>query len=148
VGEPRFDGLVSHDCHDLAFDTAGALNTAADTAIPGMAVRGRKLAEELMKSLPEREAPPQPAMAKKVGADWVHGYTDKQFEGFVDHRGLAPNVAEADQAKLKTASPKKKAALERELTFPDPEGFMRDLATRDPATLSPAEHLTLTAVCS
>ena len=132
-GQPKLDGFVSAACPDLAFDSAMALSTAADGAIPGMAVRGRKLAEHLAFQLPERPLPPQAEAPANLGADWATGYSQEDFEGFVRYRGLAPQWVESQGGPVDSP----------EFAFPDPERFLRQLASRDPKSLSVAETITL-----
>jgi 2-polyprenyl-6-methoxyphenol hydroxylase-like FAD-dependent oxidoreductase len=60
-GQPVFDQnqpLLSAADPDLALSGAAFLATAADSALPGMAIRGRLLAEALVKDLPAREPSP------------------------------------------------------------------------------------------
>jgi hypothetical protein len=132
-GVPLISGLVSSACPDLAFNSASVLSTAADSAIPGMAVRGRQLAELFAAQLPQRELPPQAVPPENPGADWANGYSDKVFKGFVHNRGLAPNWVESQGKNHDTP----------EFHFPDPERFLRELDSRDPKTLSVAEHIVL-----
>jgi len=121
----------------LTVNSSSWLRTAADSAIPGMAVRGRQVAEELLERLPRRPLPAQAEPPENPGADWAHGYSREDFLGFVRHRGLAPNwVAELPQ-------PPYDLRTQAQLDFPDPERFLRGLAERPPEQLTPAEKLTL-----
>lgn len=133
AGQPSLDGLASSACSDLVFNSAALLGTAADSAIPGLAVRGRQVAEHLQLDLPTRPLPPQALPPENVGADWAHGYSQKDFEGFVRYRGLAPNWVESQGGPQDTP----------QFHFPDPERFLRGLDERDPSSLTPAEKITL-----
>lgn len=133
AGQPKLDGLTSSACNDLAFNSTMLLGTAADSAIPGMAVRGRHLAEHFTSELPVRPLPPQAVPPEKPGADWANGYTKADFEGFVRYRGLAPNWVEAQGGPQDTP----------QFHFPDPERFLRELDERKPSELTPAERITL-----
>ncbi len=132
-GVPLVKGLVSSACADLAFNSASVVSAAADSAIPGMAVRGRQLAEHFASELPSRELPPQAVPPDNPGADWANGYSDKVFRGFVHSRGLAPNWVESQGKHRDTP----------EFHFPDPERFLRALDSRDPKSLSVAERIVL-----
>jgi hypothetical protein len=118
---------------DLYFNTAGTLQSAAESAIPGMAVKGRHVAEALVKDLPARPLPPQAERPERLGADWANGYSRESFEGFVRYRGLAPNWVESQGGPQDAP----------EFHFPDPERFLRQLAQRPPEQLSPSEKITL-----
>ncbi len=133
AGQPELDGLTSAACPDLAFNSSMLLGTAADSAIPGMAVRGRQLAEHFSSELPARPLPPQALPPEKPGADWANGYTKADFEGFVRYRGLAPNWVESQGGPQDTP----------QFHFPDPERFLRELDERNPSELTPAEKITL-----
>ncbi len=117
----------------VSYNSSAVLRTAADSAIPGMAVRGRKLAEELAQRLPVRERPPQAERPENPGADWAHGYSEEDFQGFVTYRGLAPAWVESQGGPQETP----------QFDFPDPDRFLRELAEREPASLTPAEKVTL-----
>lgn len=136
-GKPLVQGLTSKANSNVAFNTAGAPSTAADTSIPGMAVRGRHLAKHLLGDLPKRPLPAQAVPPERPGADWANGYSREDFLGFVRHRGLAPNWAEENQG------PEKSREVQAQFDFPDPERFLRGLAERPPAQLSPVERVTL-----
>ncbi|MBX3167558.1 MAG: FAD-binding oxidoreductase [Candidatus Eremiobacteraeota bacterium] len=132
-GQPKVKGFGSAVCRDLVFNSSMLVSAAADSAIPGMAVRGRHVAESLVADLPERPLPPQAEPSQNPGADWAHGYSREDFEGFVRYRGLAPNWVESQGGPQDTPS----------FHFPDPERFLRELDERDPASLRPAEKIAL-----
>lgn len=132
-GQPVVQGLASAACPDLVYSGSMFLNAAADSAIPGLAVRGRHVAEYLSAGLPERPLPPQAQAPQNPGADWAHGYSQKDFEGFVRYRGLAPNWVESQGGPQDTPA----------FHFPDPERFLRELDERESSSLSAAERITL-----
>lgn len=132
-GQPRLNGFGSAVCPDLVFSSSMLLSSAADSAIPGMAVRGRHVAESLAASLPQRPLPAQAQAPENPGADWAHGYSREDFEGFVRYRGLAPNWVESQGGPQDTPM----------FHFPDPERFLRELDQRDRETLTPAEKIVL-----
>jgi hypothetical protein len=131
--QPQLLGTASAACADLHFNGAGVLQTAADSAIPGMAVKGRHIAEKLAEQLPARSLPPQASVASNPGADWANGYSHETFLGFVQFRGLAPNWVESQ------GGPQDRP----DFHFPDPERFLRELASRPREELRPSERLTL-----
>jgi FAD dependent oxidoreductase len=51
------DGLTSILSSQVGFNTAGAVRMSADTALPGRAVRGLRLAQNLATKLPKRKPP-------------------------------------------------------------------------------------------
>lgn len=130
VGQPLTSGLVSSNCGDVACNTSAALTNAADSTIPGMAVRGRRLAEFLAEELhPGTGARP----ASTRGVDYVNDFDHEDFRGIARYRGLAPEwVAQADP----------NSTADRNLrAFPSPDIFLRGLANSHELTV--AEQITL-----
>ena len=140
VGQPLTEGLVSSRCPDLACNTSAALTTAADSAIPGMAVRGRRLAEFLASQLPSRPLPLQPAPAAEPGLNYASDFSQQDFREIAKYRGLSPQwVASAD-----LRNPEQQNLR----TFPDPDRFLRELANSEGDGLSVAEQITLNSARS
>lgn len=124
VGQPLTSGLVSSNCADIACNTSAALTNAADSTIPGMAVRGRRLAEFLAEELHPGSGAPQPS---RGGVDYVNDFDDTDFRAIARHRGLSPEMLASGDENLRT--------------FPSPDGYLRGLAGQQQLTV--AEQITL-----
>lgn len=87
-GEPVVgaDGMTSLKSPLLAFNTAGAVSQAADSAIPARAIKGYRLAQVLDGRLPER-AVPEDRIASKLPYGDVDTVTDRD-----DFRWETPRV--------------------------------------------------------
>ena len=155
------DGLTSSLHPQIGFNTASAVRMSADTALPGRAVRGLRLAQNLADKLPSREAPSKEEsiatgltlgsvdttnaeefpvqnleFAKSLLSFKTNGFRPDTLEWLQDNAD-APNDAE-DRAW-------NNRNRELEIKFAGPNSTVRALVGRYqeyPHTLTPAEKLT------
>ena len=155
------DGLTSSLSPQVGFNTAGAVRMSADTALPGRAVRGLRLAQNLADKLPERE-PPAPEDSISEGLPLGAADTTNPEEFPVPDLDFArsllsfkTNGARPDTLELEKRiaeapeDPEDRAWTERHmelnLRFSGPNSTVRSLVGRYqefPETLTPAEKLT------
>lgn len=148
------DGLTSAKDPMVAFNTAGAVAMASDTAIPGRAIRAYRLAQNFGAKLPAREKP-----ADRVASGLAYGSakTDSTSENFnwtkehalefIDDKGVDPQSVANRQAFVDTIQdPAERASaqhrLDASVRFPGPNAPLAALMVRAlevPDSLSPAE---------
>jgi hypothetical protein len=155
------DGLTSSLSPQVGFNTAGAVRMSADTALPGRAVRGLRLAQNLAQKLPEREPPTKEesiASGLPIGAAETENpeefpVPDLEFaQSLLSFKtnGSRPDTLElARQAAEAPADPDDRAwakrHMELNIRFAGPNTTVRALVGRYqefPETLTPAERLT------
>lgn len=155
------DGLTSSLCSMIGFNTASAVRMSSDTALPGRAIRGLRLAQNLATKLPEREEPAvEDSIAKGLTAGVLDTKNEEEFpipdlefaqsllsfktNGFLDDR--------LEFARLQASGPDSEKdkkwgnhQLDLEVKFAGPNSTVRVLVGRFlefPETLTPAEKLT------
>lgn len=150
------DGLTSAQDRNLAFNTAGAVAMASDTAIPARAIRAYRLADNFDGKLPAREIPQD-----KIPSRLPYGNTETDSDSerfnwekeraltYIDHGGVNPDELErsyqdieklTDPAERVTA----KSRIDARRVFPGPNSALASLmvrASEAPESLSPSERL-------
>lgn len=116
----------------IFINTAGAAIHPAQTSMPGLATRGRHIAEEIAAEIPEDrrvEVEKHPTWAENVDAETV--------DGIIANRGLHPDFVKAveDRVKRNGSDPQ-----EIRLTLPSDDNRLRDLAAIPPEQRTPAEQ--------
>jgi FAD dependent oxidoreductase len=157
-GEVAFgdDGLSSAKDPMISFNTAGAVAFASDTAIPGRAVRGYRLAQAMDARLPERNVP-----EKRIESGLPYGNVDtnqtvenepwspERLEAFVSAGGYNPDeIAQRYEEVAKIEDPAERASAKLRVdaakTFPGPNPTLRALMIRAnevPESLTPTERV-------
>ena len=146
------DGLTSTLSPLLGFNTAGAVKMSADTALPGRAVRGFRLAENLATKLPKREKSGEGISKDRPNNDLDPIGSLENVSPIVTLNGNDPKLVEGDRRANWAAGahdPEDKAwgKAHDKLTrsFSGPNQTVRVLVGRyleHPETLTPAERLT------
>ena len=155
------DGLTSSLHPQIGFNTASAVRMSADTALPGRAVRGLRLAQNLADKLPSREAP---SKEESIATGLTLGSVDttnaeefpvqnlefaKSLLSFKTN-GFRPDTLEWLQDNADASNDAEDRAWnnrnrELEIKFAGPNSTVRALVGRYqeyPHTLTPAEKLT------
>ena len=150
------DGLTSAKDSMVSFNTAGAVAFASDTAIPGRAIRGYRLAKTLGDRLPERTAP-----AERIETGLPYGgfdtnqteenpsWSKERIEAFIQAGGTNPEEIQRrydEVARIEDPEERASAKLrvDADSMFPGPNPTLRALmirANEAPQTLTPAEKV-------
>lgn len=159
-GEPTVgpDGLTSSKSPMLAFNTAGAISQAADSAIPARAIKGYRLAQALDSRLPAR-AQPEDRIASKLPYGEVDTVTERddfrwetpRVEALIDNGGFTDGAVRRREELLESLTdPEEKRLYEAwwlaERKFPLVNSPVRALlgrASEVPDSLSPVEKVML-----
>lgn len=157
-GEPLLSesGLVSAKHPMVAFNTAAVAQQPADSAVPGRAIRGYRLAQELATRLPAREKPSD-RIATGLPFQGVDTTTPREENlkptewvmDFLEQEGMSSTqiaAREAQIAAIADLAERAKAALrwDIERRFPVANGPIRELlikAAEQPDSLTPVEKL-------
>lgn len=126
-------GRLQDACGKIEFSTVGHQQALSDSSIPGLAVRGRHVAERLAQEF-GHPRDPQP-IPRDRGLYWPDTPAD-EVDGIIANRGLHPNFAESARRR---GGEWEKARLR----FPSVDDRLRELAVTPPEQLTPAERLTL-----
>ena len=150
------DGLTSSKDSRVAFNTAGAVAMASDTAIPGRAIRGYRLAQNFAQKLPPREKPEDsiPSKLPFGGAETDSSQENFNWEkervlSYIDNGGVPKGSFEARYKEVeKIEDPAERASarlrLDAARIFPGPNSSLATLMIRAeeaPESLTPAEKL-------
>ena len=150
------DGLTSSKDPRVAFNTAGAVAMASDTAIPGRAIRGYRLAQNFAQKLPAREKPEDRIPSKLPFGEAETDSTEENFNwekervlSFIDNGGVPKESFDARYKELeKIQDPAERASaklrLDASRIFPGPNSSLATLMIRAeeaPESLSPSERL-------
>jgi len=150
------DGLTSAKDPMISFNTAGAVAMASDTAIPGRAVRGYRLARNFDEKLPSRERPTDRIEShlpfgdiETDGTEELFNWPKQRVTEFIDDGGIDPEQFERRYEELeKIDDPAERASaklrLDARRSFPGPNAPLAALMVRageSPETLTPAEKL-------
>ena len=150
------DGLTSSKDPMVAFNTAGAVAMASDTAIPGRAIRAYRLAQLFDQKLPAREKPEDRIESglEYDGSDTqskeeLFNWNKEQALAYIENKGIYPENIAQRQAQVDTIEdPAERASaqlrLDASVRFPGPNSALRALMIRAheaPESLSPAEKL-------
>lgn len=150
------DGLTSARNDKIAFNTAGAVSMAADTAIPARAVRGYRLAQNFATKLPTRERPKERIESQLPYADIDTAQQKELFNweksaviDFIDRGGYdAESFQKRYQELEKIEDPQERASAELRTDaarlFGGPNQPLAALMIRAgevPESLTPAERL-------
>lgn len=155
------DGLTSSKSPQVGFNTASAVRMSADTALPGRAIRGLRLAQNLAQKLPEREPPSEEDSITQVVdqrrieevGDGEREIPDLEFAQSLlsfKRNGFEPRTVEISKNVVEDqADPHDRAWAERhhelEIKFAGPNETVRALVGRFleyPDSLTAAEKLT------
>lgn len=150
------DGLTSAKDPMVAFNTAGAVAFASDTAIPGRAIRGLRLAQLMDGRLPKREIP-----ADRIETGLPYGSVDTNqkeeapawsterirnyiSQGGVNREEIARRYAEVEKIEDPAERASARLRVDADATFPGPNPTLRALmirAAEAPESLTPAEKV-------
>lgn len=157
-GNPVYgeDGLTSSKEPNLAFNTAGAVAMASDTAIPGRAIRAYRLAQNFESKLPSREKPVNRIESglpfgglNTNNPDEFFNWDKERVLKFIDDGGTFPEAIAERRARIEelTDPQERESALmrlEASQRFPGPNSGLAALmmmAEETPEALTPAEKL-------
>jgi hypothetical protein len=150
------DGLTSSKNPMISFNTAGALAFAADTAIPGRAIRGYRLAQVWEDRLPAREVPQERI---ESGLDYgtidtnqaeeAKPWSKERIDAYISAGGNDPaQLAQRYEDLARIEDPEERASarlrVDASKTFPGPNPTLRALmirANEAPESLTPVERV-------
>lgn len=155
------DGLTSSLSSVVGFNTASAVRMSSDTALPGRAVRGLRLAQNLATKLPERDEPTaEDSIRKGLEAGALDTNNEEEFpvpdldfaksslsfktNGFLEDQ-LSFDTKRANGPDSQKDKDWGKKLLDLEIKFAGPNSTVRALVGRYleyPDTLTAAEKLT------